>query len=156
MIPITTINLAMDLLTSKEFKEFFEKDVERIKKAKGKRRDDETQKAVNKTINVLSEKQAEAITFEHIYLNLLDRKINETEATEIITTLGYVINPNPLRWLKNKLSDLREWIIDAIRLLKTVGAALKLKIKEITVEIGLTPKVSITFIPSETGISGTR
>ena len=51
---------------------------------------------------------------------------------------------------------MREWIIDAIRLLKTVGAALKLKIKEITVEIGLTPKVSITFIPSETGISGTR
>lgn len=46
--------------------------------------------------------------------------------------------------------------MDSIRWLKTVGEALNLKIKEINVEIGLTPKVSITFIPGETGISGAQ
>jgi hypothetical protein len=156
MIEITTINLAMDILTSTKFKDFIKKYAERIKETKGKERDDEAKKSVDKTIEVLSEKQAEAITFEHIYLGLLDGRINEKEAAEIITSLEYKINPNPFRWLKDKLSDLRGWIIDSIRWLQTVGEALNLKIKEIIVEIGLTPKVSIIFIPGETGIYGAQ
>ena len=156
MIAIALINLTMSLLISNEFKRFIENYVNRIKGAKGKRRDNEAKKSVNKTMDVLSEKQAEAITFEHIYLTLLDGRMNEKEATDIITSLGYKINPNPFRWLKEKLSDLREWIMDAIRWLKIVGEALNLKIKEIIVEVGLTPKVSITFIPGETGISGAQ
>ena len=57
----------MDILTSTKFKDFIKKYADRIKETKGKERDDEAKKSVDKTIEVLSEKQAEAITFEHIY-----------------------------------------------------------------------------------------
>ena len=47
------------------------------------------------------------------------------------------------------MKNIREWIIDAIKWLRNIGQILNLRVKEITVEIGLTPKVSITFIPPE-------
>lgn len=102
MIEMALINVAMSGLTSNEFKGFIANYVNRIKETKGKRRDAEAKKSVDKTMEVLSEKQAEAITFEHIYLSLLDRRMNENEAKEIITSLGYTINPNPFQWLKKK------------------------------------------------------
>ncbi len=144
----TLLNYALKSLSSRPFIEFIKLFVERIKKAKSKgKKIEETKKSLYKTLDGLSVRQSEAIELEHIYLNLLDRKIDEEQAKEILAILGYKINPHPLLWLKNKIKDLREWIIDAIKWLRILGQGLRLIVKEITVEIGLTPKVSITFIP---------
>lgn len=136
-------------LKSEEFKEFVSKDVEIIKRMKGMKRIEATKRSMNKTIEALSEKQAEAITFERIYLNLLDGRIDQEEAEVIIVALGYALNPNPIRWLKRQLTKLRQWIIDAVKWVKTLGEALKFKIKSITIDMGLTPRVSITLIPRD-------
>ena len=136
-------------LISNEFIKFISKYINGIRKARGKKRVEEAQKTLNATIEHLSEKQAEAITFEHIYVNLLDGKIDNKQAIEIISSLGYKINPSPIQWLKEKLARLREWIIDAVKLLKKIGEELRLKVKEITLELGLSPKVSISFVPTE-------
>ncbi|MBA7516651.1 hypothetical protein ES705_08699 [subsurface metagenome] len=54
-----------------------------------------------------------------------------------------------IQWLKEKLARLREWIIDAVKLLKKIGEELRLKVKEIILELRLSPKVSISFVPME-------
>ena len=119
-----------------------------LKRLKGAEFENEAKKSIDKTIETLSEKQAEAITLETIYQNLLNGSLKQDHASDILTDLGYRINPSPIKWLKKKLTDLRVWIIDSIRWLKLIGETLELKIKEIKVEIGLIPKVSITFTPS--------
>ncbi len=106
-------------------------------------------KSIDKTMEDLSDKQAEAIIFENIFLGLIRDRISEERATEILTNLGYKINPNPIAWLKQKISGLREWIIDAIKWLSNIGQTLGLTVKEISVEIGITPKVRITFITTK-------
>lgn len=101
-----------------------------------------------KTIDELAEKQAEGLTYEQIYLNLLSAKITEKQAEEMIKALGEKMNPNPLAWLKKRLLNIRGWIISAIKFLRAVGNELRLKISQITVELSLTPRVTITFEPS--------
>jgi hypothetical protein len=122
---------------------------ESLKKKELDKAVDEAKKSVDQTIADLSDKQAEAIIFENIFLGLINYRIDNEDATEMLTDLGYHINPNPLAWLKQKLSGLRNWIIDAIKWLRTVGQSLGLTVKEISVEIGITPKVTITFITIE-------
>ena len=143
------LNYALDSLSSRPFIEFIKKFAERIKKARSPREKiEETKKSLDKTLDALSERQTEAIELEHVYLNLLDMKFNEEQAKEMLTMLGYKTGPHPLLWLKNKIKDIREWIIDAIKWLRILGKELGLLIKEIIVEIGLIPKVSIIFIPT--------
>ncbi|MBA7516648.1 hypothetical protein ES705_08696 [subsurface metagenome] len=86
----------MSSLVSSEFIKFINKYINGIRKARGKKRVEEAQKTLNATIEQLSEKQAEGITFEHIYVNLLDGKIDNKQAIEILSSLGYKINPNPI------------------------------------------------------------
>lgn len=139
----------VQMLASEAFKNFIAAYLAKITGARGgKRKKDATEEALVKTIEQLSEKQAEAITFEHIYVNLLEGKISNEQATEIIFSLGYEINPNPIQWLQKKLSRLREWIMDSVKFLRIIGKQLDLRVKEITLELGLTPKVTITFTES--------
>jgi hypothetical protein len=123
--------------------------IKNIKEGNEKEVKKEAQKTADNTMEGLAEKQAEAITLEKIYLNILDKKIDENYAEKLLKNLEYKINPSPLKWLQNKLKKIREWIVDAIKWLRNLANILTLRVKEITVEIGLTPKVTISFIPFE-------
>ncbi len=123
--------------------------IKNIKKGDEKEVKKEAQKSADETMEGLAEKQAEAITLEKIYLNIIDKKINEDYAGDLLKSLEYKINPNPLKWLQNKLKKIREWIVDAIKWLRNLANILTLRVKEITIEIGLTPKVTISLTPFE-------
>ena len=109
----------------------------------------EAEKSTYEIMDKLAEKQAEAITLEKILLNIIDKKIEEKDAEGLLNSLEYKINPSPLKWLLNELKKFGEWIIDAINWLRHLTKLFSFRIKEITVEIGLTPRVTISFIPFE-------
>ena len=73
------IDLTLQLLKSKTFQESIKKSSDRIKQELEKNRIEnakkEAQKSVDKTMEGLAEKQAEAITLENIYLNILSNRI---------------------------------------------------------------------------------
>jgi len=130
-------------------KPFADKILESLKKEDHNEAVVNANKSIDKTISDLSDKQAEAIIFENIFIELIRDNIDEQRATEILENMGYTINPNPIAWLKQKISGLRDWIIDAIKWLRNIGQIIGLIVKEISVEIGISPRVSITFKPIE-------
>jgi len=134
-------------LTSTTFKNSVSRLYKRIKEKSPGEVIQEVEAFDKQTLDGLSERQAEAITLEYMYLSLLDGKVSETQTLSNLSSLGYTVNPNPLEWLKKRLTELRQWIVDAIQWLRMIGEQLFLSVKEITVEIGITPKVSITFTP---------
>jgi len=86
-------------------------------------------------------------TLLNIYCGLLKGEIDEKNADKFLKDLGYKINPNPIKWLKKHLFDLRGWIIDSIKFLELVGEKSQFKIREIEVEMSIAPKVSMIFEP---------
>src|ERR1700722_7674332 len=116
------IRLALELVTSDTFKRF-------INRLRGEKKQPE--EIAQDTVDELAEQQAEGLTYEKIYVGLLENRITEADATKTIENLGEKVNPHPLAWLKKKLLDIRSWIINAIKFLRQIGDEVKMKVKQI-------------------------
>lgn len=139
------LDLMMGLLTSDIFKDAMRGLINRVRGKPPEEVAKEIDEFGKNTLDKLAEQQAEAITLEHLYLGLLEGRITEEQVTRDLDALGYQVNPSPLTWLRKKLTELRQWIVDAVKWLRMVGESLLLAVKEIYIEVGVTPKVSITF-----------
>ena len=145
---IGLLNVFYAILTSEGFKKFLKKYLKRIEEETSKvKREERISESINDTFDELSKKEMEMHTLLNIYCGLLKGEIDEKNADKFLKDLGYKINPNPIKWLKKHLFDLRGWIIDSIKYLELVGEKSQFKIREIEVEMSISPKVSMIFEP---------